>query len=104
VILIAVLLVLSGAGCASNGPTPPAGSAAPAGENAGKSPLEEECERELLYLDERIEMSARSAVLPAAVLAEAAELRRSAAGLILDGHYELALEMIEEAIVLLRET
>lgn len=103
-ILIAAFLVLSGPGCASHGPTRSPDSASPAGGDAGKSHLEHECERELLYLDERIETSTRSAVLPAAILAEAVELRRSAAGLMLDGYYELALELIEEAIALLRES
>jgi hypothetical protein len=39
---------------------------------------------------------------PTAVLAEAVELRQSAAELILDEEFELALELIDEAIALLR--
>lgn len=67
-----------------------------------ESPLEFECERELLYLDSLIE-SRRDGRIPPAVLAEVVELRRSAVELILDEEFELALELIDEAIALLRD-
>jgi hypothetical protein len=67
------------------------------------SPLEAECERELLYLDGLIETRRRNAGFPAAALAEAMELRHFAFELLLDEEYELALEFIDEAIALLKE-
>jgi hypothetical protein len=73
-------------------------------EPAPRSPLEIECERELLYLDSLIESRRRDRDFPPAALAEAIELRRSAAELILDEELELALELLDEAIALLRES
>jgi hypothetical protein len=64
-------------------------------------PLEKECERELLYLDGLIESSRRTAAVSPAALAEAVELRRAAVEFILDEEYELALELIDDAIALL---
>jgi len=66
-----------------------------------KSPLETECERELLYLDGLIESRGSSRNFPAAALAEAIELRQAAVELMLVEDYELALELIDEAISLL---
>jgi hypothetical protein len=68
-----------------------------------KSSLEIECERELLYLEALLESRRRDHDFPAAVLAEAYELKQSAAELVLDEEYKLALELIDEAIALLRE-
>jgi hypothetical protein len=68
---------------------------------APKSPLEIECEQELLYLDSLIESRRRDAGFAAAALAEAVELRRTAMELMLEGDFDLALEFIDEAIALL---
>ena len=68
-----------------------------------KSPLEIECERELLYLEELLDSRRGDHDFPVAVLAEAYELKQSAAELFLDEEYRLALELIDEAIALLRE-
>ena len=88
--------VVTGSGC-----SPRSDSPGEAGSYSQNSPLEKECERELLYLDSLLESRRRSADFPAAAMAEAAELRRSAMELILDEEYELALELIGEAIALL---
>jgi hypothetical protein len=66
-----------------------------------KSPLEFECEQELLYLDSLIESRRDDPGFAAAALAEAVELKRTATELILEGDFELALELIDEAIALL---
>ena len=55
----------------------------------------------MLYLDSLIELRRRTVGFPAAAMVEATELRRSAMELILDEEYELALELIDEAIALL---
>ena len=68
-----------------------------------KSPLEIECERELLYLEELLDSRRGDHDFPVAALAEAYELKQSAAELFLDEEYRLALELIDEAIALLRE-
>jgi hypothetical protein len=70
---------------------------------APKSPLEIECDRELLYLEGLLEARRRDHDFSVAALAEAYELKQSAAELILDEEYQLALELIDEAIALLRE-
>jgi hypothetical protein len=104
VIVSLAAMILCGAGCSSR---KSAGSSSDSPdisyETGQRAPLESECERELLYLDSLIEASRGSGNLSAAVLAEAIELRRFAAGLLLDEQYDLALELIEEAIALLRE-
>lgn len=63
--------------------------------------LEIECERELLYLDTLIETRGADRRVGADALAEAVELRRVAGELFMDGEFELALELIEEAVALL---
>lgn len=88
--------VLTGSGCSPR--SDPSGGTSTLSQ---KSPLEKECERELLYLDSLLESRRRSADFPPAAMAEATELRRTAMELILDEEYELALEMIDEAIALL---
>jgi hypothetical protein len=95
----AVLTVtsLSNANCGA------AGSRAPAPRLESATSLEVECERGLLYLDSLIETRTRSVGFSRAVLAEASELRRSARELFLTGDLELALEMIDEAVVLLKD-
>lgn len=74
------------------------------GEVAPDSPLEIECARELVYLDGLLETRRLERGFSPAVLAETYALRQSAAELILDEEYELALELINEAIALLRES
>jgi hypothetical protein len=71
--------------------------------DSSQSPLKTECERELFYLDDLIESRSRNSDFPAAALAEAVELRKTAAELMLEDDYELALELIDEAIALLRD-
>ena len=88
--------VVTGSGC-----SPRSDSSGDVGSYSQNSPLEKECERELLYLDSLIESRRRTAGFPPAAMAEATELRRSAMELILDEEYELALELIDEAIALL---
>jgi hypothetical protein len=55
----------------------------------------------LFYLDRVIESRRRDPGVDAAALAEAIELRRSVMELILDEEYELALELIDEAVAIL---
>lgn len=60
-----------------------------------------ECERELRYLESLIETKRRDRDFSAAVMAEVIALRHAAGELFFDGEYELALELIDEAISLL---
>lgn len=71
-------------------------------ESRNSSPLEQECGRELLYLDTLIETKRRDRHFPAALMAEAVELRRAAGELFLKDDFELALDLIDEAISLLK--
>jgi len=75
----------------------------PAGPRVS-SPLEIECERELVHLDTLIEAKRLDERVRAEVLAEAVELRRAAGELFMQGEFELALELIEEAVSMLGET
>jgi hypothetical protein len=68
------------------------------------SPLEIECERELVHLDALIEARRMDGRLRAEVLAEVIELRRAAGELFMRGEFELALELVEEAVSMLEET
>jgi len=88
--------VVTGSGC-----SPRSDATGDAGSLSQKSPLEIQCERDLLYLDSLLESRRRTGDFPAAAMAEATELRRTAMELILDEEYELALELIDEAIALL---
>ena len=103
VVLLTAATLLYGPGCSFNRTaSPPA-----AGTGTilkGESSLEYECERELLHLDELIRSTQDGPGRTGTALAEAVELRRVATGLMLDGDYGLALEMIEEAIALLRDS
>ena len=94
--LLAVSPPLAGTGCA---PRSDLQGSSPS--YSQKSPLELECERELLYLDRLIESRRRDTGVDAAALAEAVELRRSVMDLMLDEEYELALELIDEAVAIL---
>jgi hypothetical protein len=73
-----------------------------AAELQSDSSLEIECERELVYLDTLIEATRRDRLFPPALLAEAIELRRAAGELFLTDEFELALELIDEAVALLK--
>jgi hypothetical protein len=68
------------------------------------SGAEAECERSLQELADLIlaESSHPSSPLGAEAIEEARELRAAAAELYLDGLYELALQLIDEAFALLR--
>ena len=104
VMVSAVAVIFCGSGCSPHKSAGSTGGASDISYETGRNTLlEGECEQELLYLGSLIEARQRSGNLSAAVLAEAIELRRVAAGLILDAQYDLALELIEEAIALLRE-
>ncbi len=104
VIVSAATMILSGTGCSSRKSASSTGNGPEISYEIGQTTsLESECERELLYLDKLIESRRGSGNLSAAVFAEAVELRRAATGLLLDEQYDLALEMIDEAIALLRE-
>jgi len=88
-------------GCSPRNDRP--GSPPPQSDPATRFSLEIECERELLYLDNLIESRRRDPGFQPGALAEAVALRQSAAELVLDEEFELALELIDEAIALLRE-
>jgi hypothetical protein len=91
----AVALALIAAGCAPNtAGSPPGVALIPSTET--------ECERSLQELADLIAAAAAEPTLKPAVLDEARELRAAAAGLYLDGLYELALQLIDEAFALLR--
>ncbi len=60
------------------------------------------CEQSLQQLDALIENKTGDPSLSPGAVAEAKELRRAAAGLYLNGDFELALELIDEAFALLR--
>jgi hypothetical protein len=104
VIVSTATMILGGTGCSTRKSAGLSGNNLDISYKSGQNtPLESECERELLFLDKLIESRRGAENLSAAVFAEAVELRRVAAGLLLDEQYDLALEMIEEAIALLRE-
>ena len=96
VAFLAATTPLAGTGCA-----PRSDSQGDSASYPQQSPLELECEQELHHLDGLIESRRRDPGADAAALAEAVELRRSAMGLMLDEDYELALELIEEAVSIL---
>lgn len=96
-VLFAVVLGI-GSGCSSHS----AFSENPPQPLEADFPLEIECERELVFLDTLIEARRGDRRVPEAALAEAVELRRTAADLFLDGEYRLALELIDEAVSLLK--
>lgn len=98
---IVAVCVIAAAAMIESGCSPQAGSHGQTGSYPQLSPLEKECERELLYLDSLIDSVRRAADGSTAVMAEAEELRRSAMELMLDEEFELALELIDEAIALL---
>ena len=98
---VALVLAFSGPeGCSPRNSS----SRARSQELRAQSPLEQECGRELLDLDTLIENKRRDRSFPAAVLAEAIELRRAAGELFLSDDFELALDLIDEAISLLKGT
>ena len=99
-LVVAALLAVS-TPLAGTGGAPRSDSQGSSPSYSQKSPLELECERELLYLDRLIESRRRDPGVDAAALAEAVELRRSVIELMLDEEYELALELIDEAVALL---
>ena len=99
--VIAVVCLIAAAAVTGSGCAPRSDSSGDAGSSSQKSPLEKECERELLYLDSLIESRRENPDFSAAAIAEAVELRRSAVELILVEVYELALELINEAIAIL---
>lgn len=103
VVLLTAAALLYGPGCSLNrAASPPAAGTAVVPK--AESSLEYECERELLHLDELIRSSQTGPDPTGPALTEAVELRRVATDLMLDGDYGLALEMIEEAIALLRNS
>jgi len=101
VLVTAVVCLLAAAAVTGSGCAPRSDSSGDAGSYSQISPLEKECERELLYLDSLIESRRGTPDFSAVAVAEAVELRQSALELILDEVYELALELIDEAIALL---
>jgi hypothetical protein len=98
---VAVTAAVLAVTAAGNGCSPKNDSSGDAVSYLQKSPLEKECERELLRLDGLIESHGESPGNSAADVAEAVELRRIAVELFLEEQYDLALELIEEAIALL---
>ena len=80
----------------------------PAHDNVPVDPPERDqaeiaCEMALLELESLIEEKSAEKDVSAAVLAEAQELFRLGRELYLEREYELALEMVEEAIDILKE-
>jgi hypothetical protein len=103
-ILGAVLLTLpaflGGLGCSTRG----ASSGVSTAESETTESLILAFQRQHSYFETLIEISRRDRHFPAAVLAEAHEVAHAARVLFRDHEYELALELIEEAIVLLEGT
>ena len=66
--------------------------------------LELECESGLQSLDVAIERAAGDAAVSAAALYEAQALRETAGELYLEAQFQLALELIDEALALLGST
>lgn len=96
-LVIGFSLAVTGAwGCASSG----SGSTRDDPETAGNT-LEVECVQGLEALDRAIERSADSALVAPAALREARALRREAGELYLVSEFQLALELIDEALSLL---
>ena len=92
---IAAVIVFS-CSCASRSAGPHPGTAQPAIEIA--------CEEGLIRLAELIDARSREATTDPGVLAEATALSRMARELYLEREYELALELIDEAVQLLEGT
>jgi len=65
--------------------------------------MEIACEMALLQLERLIEAKSRSGGVSAAMLAEAREVFRLGSELYLEREFELALEMVDEAIDMLKE-
>jgi hypothetical protein len=95
-VMVAVALVC-GPGCSARTASPRVAAT----ELESNRTLMVECEREFLYLGSLIETKRRDRDFPAVVLAEVIALRRAAGELFFDGEYELALELIDEAVSLL---
>lgn len=98
---LAVASLIAAAAVTGPGCSPRGDSLGKPGSLSQKSPLENECERELLYLDRLIESRRGVPDFPAVAMAEAVELRRLAVELILEEEYTLALELIDEAVTIL---
>jgi hypothetical protein len=67
-----------------------------------QSSLEAQCGWSFAELDSMIDSRATEPHFPKERLVEARELRAAAFGLYVDGHYQPALDLIDEAISLLR--
>jgi hypothetical protein len=94
----AVFVVLVVTGCASQG----------AGDSAVESPLEREplevaCEVALIELKALIDERAADAAFSRAALGEAMALYQVGTEFYLEGEYDLALELIEQAFDVLKE-
>lgn len=94
-------IALSAPGCSPGASGSGAVESDPAGNAAA---LEFECEQGLQALDDAIERSAKDALVPAATLHEARALRTTAGELYLEAEFQLALELIDEALALLGRT
>jgi hypothetical protein len=99
---IAVSIALSLAVCAPGCSPGASGSHPPESDPAGT--LELECERGLEALDDAIQRSEKDALVSAAALHEARALRSTAGELYLEAEFQLALELIDEALALLGGT
>jgi len=96
-----VAIALSAPGC-----SPGVSGSGNAGSNPAGSTdtLELECEQGLEALDAAIERSAKDAMVSAAALHEARALRTAAGELYFEAEFQLALELIDEALALLGRT
>ena len=95
--VLVIVIAITFCACASQ---PAADSTTKSPQN--QDPIEVACEIALVELEQQIERSQEN--VGAAALAEVRELYRFAKRLYLEREYELALELIDEALALLEET
>lgn len=96
-VVIGSVLLLAGS-CSSGRPAAQPGVGAPEPE-----PLRERCESTMLYLGRLIAARSLEPDFPPAILLEAKELYQAGMELYLEGDYDLALELVEEGIELVKE-
>ena len=96
-VAIVIALFLFAPGCSPGA----AGSGSPADDIETR---ELECERGLEALDAAIRRATGDTMVSAAMLHEARALRETAGELYLEAEFELALELIDEALALLGRT
>ncbi len=96
-LLIGSALALAGA-CSSKRPAPE-----PTTGSSEQDRLRVSCEFAILHLERLIAVRLEETDFPLAILLEAQELHQLGKELYLQGEYELALELIEDGIALVKE-